>query len=562
AWTTTTFTTPSNCDAPLALNVPAETLMPTTATLAWTGYQDSFEVRYRPAVSYDPIIEETFENGIPSTWTLINNDEDEYNWLAISDIPSTYSYYAEMDLSGWAHKGSDAATSASYVNGIGALTTDQYLITPQLTLNGTLRFFATSTYSDPDTYEVLLSTTGTDIADFTITLQEMGPATYNSWDEVVIDMSAYAGQQGYIAIHHVANDKYFLVIDDFGLYNVVESDWTTVSTDAQFVDIEDLDPETEYEWQVRGENRSCTNGEEDGYTPWSVMGTFTTPGLCDNPNTFTFETLEATTATVNWIGYQDSYNVMYRTAEISEYYFEDWFEEDLSNWTEDNTSASNNIYQVATDINGYVFFVDEEVSGAQTLISTEMDPTTSGTVLEFYTASDGASTYKVGFSSTDNALASFTWSEELTSPDDNYFHAYEGEVPAGTKYFAIQFVSNDNAEGYFIVTAFDVYNMIAEAGEWVELTVNEPSVTMEPLVPETVYEVYVQGICGEEEFTQAVGGYFETPELTTVTQTIALVAGVNWISVNVETDLDALKAALVATGNAPITIQSKDNGLT
>ena len=52
----------------------------------------------------------------------------------------------------------------------------------------------------------------------------------------------------------------------------------------------------------------------------------------------------------------------------------------------------------------------------------------------------------------------------------------------------------------------------------------------------------------------------ETP--TTVTQTIALAAGVNWISVNVETDLDALKAALVATGNAPITIQSKDNGLT
>ena len=52
----------------------------------------------------------------------------------------------------------------------------------------------------------------------------------------------------------------------------------------------------------------------------------------------------------------------------------------------------------------------------------------------------------------------------------------------------------------------------------------------------------------------------ETP--TTVTQTIALAAGVNWISVNVETDLDALKAALETTGTFPITIQSKDDGLT
>ena len=49
----------------------------------------------------------------------------------------------------------------------------------------------------------------------------MGTATYYSdnWDEIEIDLSAYAGQQGYIAIHHVSNGMYFLLIDDFGIYD-------------------------------------------------------------------------------------------------------------------------------------------------------------------------------------------------------------------------------------------------------------------------------------------------------------------------------------------------------
>ena len=47
-----------------------------------------------------------------------------------------------------------------------------------------------------------------------------------------------------------------------------------------------------------------------------------------------------------------------------------------------------------------------------------------------------------------------------------------------------------------------------------------------------------------------------------VVQTIELSAGTNWFSTNVEITLDDLKAALVATGYAPITIQSKNDGLT
>ena len=58
-------------------------------------------------------------------------------------------------------------------------------------------------------------------------------------------------------------------------------------------------------------------------------------------------------------------------------------------------------------------------------------------------------------------------------------------------------------------------------------------------------------------FTNFVG--IDCPE---VTQTIALSSGVNWVSFNVETTLDDLKAALQATGNSNIAIKSKNYGST
>ena len=75
--------------------------------------------------------------------------------------------------------------------------------------------------------------------------------------------------------------------------------------------------------------------------------------------------------------------------------------------------------------------------------------------------------------------------------------------------------------------------------------------------------VVISGTLTSEEIS-AIAGKTLRPyiESTTVTQTIELAAGTNWVSFNVEITLDDLKAALVATGYAPITIQSKDDGLT
>ena len=55
--------------------------------------------------------------------------------------------------------------------------------------------------------------------------------------------------------------------------------------------------------------------------------------------------------------------------------------------------------------------------------------------------------------------------------------------------------------------------------------------------------------------------FYYNPE-SIVAQTVSLTAGKNWFSTNIEITLDALKAALVATGNASITIASQSEGNT
>ena len=276
-WTTLDFTTLET--NPVPTDVEAD-LMANSAALTWTGYGDSYNVRYRTAPGVaENIFFEGFENGIPATWTTIDADGDGNNWLALSDIPATYASYASLDLSNWAHNGNNAASSPSFVNNVGSFDSDQYLISPKLNLQGTLRFYAASEYNDEDSYEVLLSTTGTDAADFTVTLQAMKEAPFGSWEEVNIDLSAYAGQQGYIAIRHNSSDKYFLVIDDFGIYNAIPAGpWSTLPTSDAAFTLTGLASNTVYDYQIQ----SVSVGLSSEWTDIQSFALLNLPSDADN----------------------------------------------------------------------------------------------------------------------------------------------------------------------------------------------------------------------------------------------------------------------------------------
>ena len=102
-----------------------------------------------------------------------------------------------------------------------SLLNDDYIITPQINLTGAtgsnISFWGKS-LTDAfglERFEVLLSTSGTNIADFTENLsggEQQAPLDYTEYS---YDLSAYDGQQVYIAIHYMAQDSFVFQMDDF-----------------------------------------------------------------------------------------------------------------------------------------------------------------------------------------------------------------------------------------------------------------------------------------------------------------------------------------------------------
>ena len=176
------------------------------------------------------LLNEGFENGIPNTWTTIDNDGDGNNWTLGSVLMGEWG----DDASDYANNGADFAMSASYDNVNGeAWDADNYLVTPQIAIpaNGaTLSFVIGSCASRYlDSYAVKLSTTGNAVADFTVTLQALGQAAAG-WNDVEIDLSAYAGQSVYIAFQHQCSDMLALWLDDVKVYSFTNTPEITLNS--------------------------------------------------------------------------------------------------------------------------------------------------------------------------------------------------------------------------------------------------------------------------------------------------------------------------------------------
>lgn len=111
--------------------------------------------------------------------------------------------------------------SFSWMNGTGALNPDNFIVTPRLTPseNARITFMACDAdmpgiAPDPEHFGVAISTTGnTNPADFTM-IQEWNST--GNYTEYSVDLSAYAGQQIYVAIRHfnTTGETYFLCVDN------------------------------------------------------------------------------------------------------------------------------------------------------------------------------------------------------------------------------------------------------------------------------------------------------------------------------------------------------------
>lgn len=173
------------------------------------------------------ILHESFDNGIPSTWTTIDANGTGYNWVSLNDL-FTQIGVTDMSAADIAFGGAgDCASSWSYYpvsySGGGSfggtsLDVKNYLITPAFVpqSGSSLSFYCMSFNGTqyPDDLSVLLSTAGNAQTDFTVTLMPRVTITESELTEYNYDLSAYAGQTVYVAFVHEGNDMFGLMLDE------------------------------------------------------------------------------------------------------------------------------------------------------------------------------------------------------------------------------------------------------------------------------------------------------------------------------------------------------------
>ncbi len=132
----------------------------------------------------------------PAGWSVINGGDSD-TWLRSNTFCRTGSYSAAINFTTSAH--------------------DDWLITPKLSptsASHTYSFWAANHSTDyPDAFNVVLSTTGKEVSNFTVTLgSNLVPGTL--FEHYSFDLNAYVGQSVYIAIQAISTDEWILFIDD------------------------------------------------------------------------------------------------------------------------------------------------------------------------------------------------------------------------------------------------------------------------------------------------------------------------------------------------------------
>ena len=178
----------------------------TSATVDWLarGAETKWNLRYRKVVDTETYY---FEDGWPEGWTTIDADGDGRAWKCWTTEG------VKDDL--W-HSGKYCMMSESYTPDVeeGALDPDNWLVTPEIELGGSVSFWMRSAVKDyPDNFSVRLSTTGCAVEDFSTELLPQTTAE-GEYTEYRIDLSEYSGK-GYVAFrHHDSADMYYLLLDD------------------------------------------------------------------------------------------------------------------------------------------------------------------------------------------------------------------------------------------------------------------------------------------------------------------------------------------------------------
>lgn len=169
----------------------------------------------------------------------------------------------------------------------------------------------------------------------------------------------------------------------------------------------------------------------------------------------TFNNLQTATTYYAWVrsncggGDVSSWSDVYSFSTTCEAYaiphffgFED--EASMNCFTKRSCANNTGRYNQNARTGSYCFRFFYNTNPPQYLIFPEMAGTENGVHVEFYYKkhSSGTEKFKVGYSTTDDATASFTWGEEITDATTTY-QLFSMDYPAGTKFVGIQYTANN-----------------------------------------------------------------------------------------------------------------------
>ena len=517
------FTTLVACPTPTTK--PVTNLQPYSATLNWTGYSESYNVRYRevPQAVGDTVFSESFDGGsIPSGWTNQSGWTVESSYVKHTSSSSGGSYYLIMPAM-------DFSTYSSLA----------------LSFNYKTPYYSSSYPDDIDGFGVYYRVNG---GEWNELFYEV--ALHNDWTEKTLPLTGLAANYE-IGFRMVNNWGGGVFIDEIVVLSLPVTPWISANNgepiEVTSVDIAELADSTRYEWQVQA---TCAND-------WSASAYFTTIWACTAPVADSVNSITYNSADLYWTGYQDEYNVRYRVYEIDSVTLYDNFDDGNANGWSRNDGG---VYHWTGDYSDYFILLGNGVTTTQYLISPELSEYPEGSMVQFWHAGldeTEAVTFQVGYSSTTTELDAFTWGFEVTALIQDY-DLFEEEIPAGTKYIAVKSTS-PTEDACLLIDEFAVYNVLVPMGEWQYANNVTSPATITGLEDERWYEWQVQGnntVCTGDTTAWSESDYFITDEMPPM-QRIELSAGWNWVSTYIDlNEVDGIPMLEAALGDYATEIQT------
>ena len=466
-WKIVSFTTLANDAVPYELSTTG--IYVNAATLNWTGVQNSYNVRYR-SFSPAPDFVEGFEEETEfAKWTVISNN-------TANDVSSgRLGRIGDAKRSGaYGFRFSSSSSASDY---------NQYLISPDVSGAQSIEFWYKSSHTT-EIFRVGYSTTGNDVDDFDNNWgNEIQSTSTSEWTKFELNLPAGVK---YVAINYYSNDKYYLYIDDITIKRASAGKLVTKTNVTSPLDIDGLEPETKYEWQVQG----IYNSEP---TEWSTMATFTTEP-CLVPTNLAVANITNTQATATWSGTAESYQVMIGTEELVETTF--GFEDNKipSSFTND---ASHPWTVVSSEHHSGSYCIIPGNKGVNNSSSDLTYVVTGPCTVSFYAKISSEGNYDKGYFLIDGT-------EKLNISGEQDWTEYSYELAAGTHTLIWRYEKDFSGQvGYDLFYVDDITITALGISSLTEYTATERSYTFSGLTPNTTYQVKVKGYYGSDDYSDA-----------------------------------------------------------